>query len=311
MTTGAGSGAGTGAGNGANAGVASGNAAPSTGAASVGGAAGGTGQATGAGTPGSQAPAVAQDWTTGLADESKGFVQNKGWKNPGEVLESYRNLEKLVGAPPDRILQLPQGDDPQAMEGIYNRLGRPASPEGYKLPMPEKGGDPAFAKAASEIFHKAGLSEKQANEVVSWWNQTNAGAQEAAREAYVAKVTSEKQALQKEWGAAHEQNSATASRAIREFAVPPEAIDAIESKIGFAATVKLFHSIGSKLGEASFVAGERGRSDSALTPQQATSRIKELISDAGFVRRLQEGGIAEKNEWARLHHFQNGGVSSL
>ena len=33
------------------------------------------------------------DWTTGLNEDTRGFVQNRGFKDPGMVLDSYRNME--------------------------------------------------------------------------------------------------------------------------------------------------------------------------------------------------------------------------
>ena len=53
------------------------------------------------------------DWTSGLTDEMRGYVQNKGFKAPQDVVESYRNFEKLHGVPQDRILKLPENLDTQ------------------------------------------------------------------------------------------------------------------------------------------------------------------------------------------------------
>src|SRR5690606_18358521 len=69
---------------------------------------------------------TATDWTSGFSDDLKGFVQNKGFKDPASVLDSYRNLEKLMGTPKERLLRLPENmDDANAMGEIYTRLGRP------------------------------------------------------------------------------------------------------------------------------------------------------------------------------------------
>ena len=75
------------------------------------------------------APAAPADWTAGLPEEMKGYVQNKGFKDPSAVVESYRNFEKLMGVPQDRMIKLPEkAEDKAAWDSIYNRLGRPEKP---------------------------------------------------------------------------------------------------------------------------------------------------------------------------------------
>ncbi len=35
----------------------------------------------------------AAGWSDGLPDDMKGYVENKGWKDPSEVLSSNQNIE--------------------------------------------------------------------------------------------------------------------------------------------------------------------------------------------------------------------------
>ena len=43
-------------------------------------------------------PAPDLSWMDALSDEEKAFAGNKAWKTPQHILESYRNLEKHLGA---------------------------------------------------------------------------------------------------------------------------------------------------------------------------------------------------------------------
>src|SRR4051812_22872278 len=63
-------------------------------------------------------------WYGGVADaELRGFAELKGWKSPDDALVSYRNLEKLQGVPPERLLKLPEKADDPAWSEIHGKLG--------------------------------------------------------------------------------------------------------------------------------------------------------------------------------------------
>lgn len=241
----------------------------------------------------------------GVDGDTLGYVQNKGWENPRTVVESYKNLEKLIGA--DRLgrtVTVPKPDAPAEEWGAYYaKLGRPESPDHYGLDklMP-KGADPTLAKEAGKWFHEAGLSDRQAKQVVEQWNgflqaQTDAQAAEVA-----ARAQQQEGALKKEWGAAFDQNVNVAKQAAKAFGFTPEMIDAMQAAVGYDGVFKTLHNIGSKIGEADFVTGG-APTGGRMTPAQAQAQIKALQQDPGFVKRYVSGGAAEKAEMARLHEM--------
>lgn len=297
-------GAGAGAGAGTSSGAAGGSGAAAAGAGTAAPAAGTSTNTAppAAGTTTTTAP----DWMTGFNDDHKGFVQNKGWKAPTEMVDSYRNLEKLVGAPQNEIIRLAKDDDAAGWESIYSRLGRPSTPDGYKLEAPkEGGGGPEFAKWASEQFYKAGLSEKQGKSVVEAWNKYVQDQITTEKTTYTNKITEETTALKKEWGAAYDQNMSAAKRAAREFGIEATVIDAIEKGAGFAKTMKLFQTLGSKLGDASFVRGNGGstNADGPMTPAQAQDQIKGLKADPGFTAKYVAGDQGARQKMEMLHKY--------
>lgn len=229
------------------------------------------------------------------------------------MLESYRNLEKMVGASPDQVIRLPKSDDPQAadaMNRIYDQLGRPKTPDAYKLEIPKELGSPEFAKAASETFHKLGLSEKQGQELVKWWNEQQGTSMKTMTEQKTQAVNEAKNALKKDWGAAHEQNMGLAKRAAKEFGVPGAVIDALDSHMGYDGVMKFFHNIGSKLGsEGGFHNGGTPPGNGAMTPAQARARITELRTDAGWTARYLSGDASARAEMDKLNRFAVGEAS--
>ena len=268
------------------------------------GAEGANGQGTeaGAGTP---APGPTIPWLEGADETLVGYVQNKGWSEPKQVLEGYRNLEKLLGA--DRAgnaVILPKPDaSPQEMDAFFNRLGRPADAAGYKIEMPE-GADPAFAKQAGEWFHKHGVSQKAGEGISAEWNthiKTLMETQKAqAEQAYAA----DDAALKSEWGAAFQQNLTQAQTAARGLGVAPEMIDQLSQTLGHKATMAFFQKIGAQMGEAEFVTGDKApKFGSAMTPGQAKARIQELTRDKNFVSRYVSHDTEAVAEMKRLHAF--------
>lgn len=263
----------------------------------------------GAPAPSTPPPAAAPaDWTSGLNDDFKGYVQNKGFKDPTAVLDSYRNLEKLMGAPKERLLKLPEKmDDEAAMMDIFNKLGRPEKAEDYNLPVPQ-GMDDSFAKWAKESFHKMGLTKTQAEKFGANWNEYVMGQSQARQDAFKAKAAGEVDALKKEWGMAHEKNVNVAKNAARAFGVDEATIEKLEATMGFAPLMKFMHGIGSKLGESNFVAGNGNGGFGALSPQAAIDQISALRGDADFVKKYTSGDVEAKAKMEHLHKMAYPGM---
>ena len=223
-------------------------------------------------------------WLPDADPDTAGYVQNKGWSGPGDVLKSYVNLEKLMGADrAGRTVEIPKDpDDAVAMGQFYERLGRPKTAEEYALPLPEKGADPEFAKWAKETFHEIGLTSAQARVLTEKWNGLMGGKIEAGQAAAQSRLVEEGNALRKEWGAAFEQNCRAVDMAVAQFGLDPETMVALRDAIGPAKAMKLFHQIGTKLGEDVFVSGGQSASNIA-TPAAAQAQLKDLTMQRDFL----------------------------
>lgn len=271
-------------------------------------AAGGQGAAAPASSPAAApaaAPAPAIAWLPNADEVTVGYVTNKGWDDPSKAIESYKNLEKLMGA--DRAgntVILPKPDaSPEDIAAFYTKLGRPSEPAGYKLAVPE-GGDPAFASAAAAKFHELGIPQKAGQALAEWWNGKAGEMSTAQTAAAQAAFDADDASLKTAWGAAFQQNVTQAQAAARGLGVSNEMVDKLQASMGHKATMEFFQKIGAKMGEADFVAGDKTEKfGSALTPGQAKAKIGELIQDKDFVKRYHAGGAAEKAEMARLHQF--------
>lgn len=147
---------------------------------------------------------------------------------------------------------------PEQWADFYAKIGRPETPDAYELPLPE-GDDGAFAKEMAPILHKHGITAEQAKGLAGDWNamvatqqsQAQAAEQAAAQAAHV-QNTAEAATLKSEWGQQFDANMHHAKLAVQQFLPKDKAADtisALESKLGYKATIEFLHNIGKGLGE--------------------------------------------------------------
>lgn len=241
-----------------------------------------TGSAPAAGNP--------TDWVETIADaDLKGFVQTKGFKDPASLADSYRNLEKLVGVPKERLLKLPEKSDDPEWSGIWHRLGRPEKAEEYQLQ-----GDEPLTKRFGEAFHKANLTREQAKAINDEWNGYVAELVKAEEAEFQARDRKEMEELQARWGNDFDKHAEFGRRAGQEFGLSEDDFKAVSDALGPGKTLELFHKIGSRLGEAKPLDAAGGKTFGAMTKEQAQHKINLLMQDRDWTARYLNGGAAER-----------------
>jgi len=252
------------------------------------------------------APVENTSWFGGFDQETSGWLENRGLTKLDEkaaipeLVKGFRNAEKFVGAPADKLIRVPDWDkaDKIELDQIYTKLGRPNDPKEYNIPVPE--GQPRdIADWAQGVFHEAGLSQRQAQMVASKWNELGAGITEQTAQAKQQAWKDQETKLRMEWGAAYEKQDAVAARTIDSLGLKEEQLAAIRDSLGFDGAMKMLASIGEKLGEADYVSGEGG-SNGPITPAQAVSRISQLQQDKEWTAKYLAGNAEARNEMARL-----------
>ena len=241
----------------------------------------------------------APSWTDGLSDEQKGFVDLKGFKGAGAAVDAYKNLEKLLGAPRDRLVVWPEeGKD---LGKIYSRLGRPESADKYELELGEDHDEKSVAflreaafeaglsnKAAATLFEKMGAYAKEQGDL-------SAKSQEAQMKQDMQR---EIEGLKKEWGGEADGRMALAAETATRLGMDKETVDALGDAMGVSKATKLLYSLGVKTGEASFHDGEGG---GPLSPRGAKAKLAMLKQDQGFAKRFASGDATAIQEFNDLH----------
>lgn len=253
------------------------------------------------------APAAQAPWYSTADADTVGWMETKGYKADQltpevalRAIQGHRNAEKYMGVPADQLIRLPKGDDPKAMEAVYDKLGRPADPSKYELKVPDNA-DKGFVEWARGTFHKAGLNNAQANAITAEMFKFSETAAQAKAQADAQATQEGVKTLQKEWGSAFEQNTAIADRAAAAFGMDEKQLLGLKAAMGADGAMKFLHTIGTKLGEDQFVTGKGGGGFGAMTPAAAQAQIKTLQGDAEFRTKLVNGNADAKAQWERLH----------
>lgn len=247
---------------------------------------GGQGEATPQ--PEASAPSEAPSPTASIADDDlRGWMEakfNGAEPTLEKVASSYRNLEKLVGAEKaDRTVTLPGPDAPETeVDAFYQRLGRPEKADGYELPIPE-GDDGKMGEWASGVFHKAGLSQKQAATVAEAWNEYVASTQGEAAQKNQHDAQQAEAALKKEWGAAYDQKIAGIDRAAISLGMNEEQLEGLRSAMGPVAAMKFVDSLATKTGEAPIDMEGNPSETGMMTPGAARQELGRLGTDKDFM----------------------------
>jgi hypothetical protein len=201
------------------------------------------------------------------------------------LANSYRNLEKLVGAEKaGRVVELPGPDaDPDTMSSFYNRLGRPEAADKYTVPEGVEVSEQRLEAARSKAF-ELGITDKQFQNLVQWdaefvgevQQQSQAERQQAAQKAEAE--------LRNEWGGAYDQRIEAVNRTATSLGMTKEQLSGLRDSMGPSAAMKFVYDLSSKLGEDA-PPGEGGgtpEGGSALTPEAANAEWNRLRNDKAF-----------------------------
>jgi hypothetical protein len=253
-------------------------------------------------------------WTAGLNDDLKGYVGTKGFKDTAALADSYRNLEKLMGAPKDRLLTIPEkfyddkgGLTPEA-KAVYERLGAPKEVKDYDFKTAQ-GADQKTIDTLKSSFFENGVPKAAAEKIMANMNAFGEAQVAAAKETAALQHRQQETALKTEWGAAFEKNQLIAQSGVRVLGLKAEQIDAISSQLGHSATMKLMHQLGKSVGESEFING-RGATD-VHEPAVAQAKMRELMSDKNFGQKLMQGDTMAKQQWENLGRMAYPGTKEL
>ena len=251
-------------------------------------------------------------WFDGAPAEDVGYFQNRGWDKVDaktaafNAAKAHREAEKLIGAPADKIIRLPNDPaDAEAMRQVRLKLGMPTDEKGYDLSVVKHADGSALSETEAATWAKRaytlGLNKTDALALVNdSVKEQDASKTISATEA-AGKLAAEKTALATNWGPNYEANLFVAKQAAAALGVKPEAIAALEKTIGYAATMDMFRNIGTKIGEDKFVMSPAAGGNTVMTREQAVDRKAALMADRVWSKAYLEGDAAKLAEMTALN----------
>jgi hypothetical protein len=253
-------------------------------------------------------PAV---WHAGVDADTATYLTAKGWdKLDGntaalEAVKAYREAERVIGTPQNKILRLPDDQaGPDAWKPIWTRLGAPGDPKGYDFSTVKdaKGQplDPALVETLQNIAHANNLPKAAAIALAAPFVKAQADQVTATEAAKAVALQTQKQNLARDWGPNMEANKLIAQNAARALGLDPETVNNLENVIGYDKIMQMMHNIGTKIGEARFVTSNSS-TPGVMSKEQAKQRIAELKQDKEFVTKLMNGDVAATKEMNNLH----------
>lgn len=222
----------------------------------------------------------AENWKDFLDEDVKTDPSLKAIKDLKGLAKSYVHAQRMVGS--DKILVPNQYATDEEWEQIYNKLGRPESPDKYELKLENSQISDDFLKGMKETAHKVGLSGKQVTAFAEFYNKQLTEAQTKIAQHEEIQYKQEVDTLKKEWGQAYGSKIKAAQTAISAFG-GNEMLKYL-SETGLDKDTKLarfFAKIGEALAEDDTNPGKPG--NGILTPQEAQSRLSMIMNDPAYL----------------------------
>ncbi len=240
--------------------------------------------------PGVAADATPADWKAGLSEELQRDPSIAHIADVPNLAQSYINAQRMVGA--DKIAVPGQHATDEELNQVYDKLGRPETPDGYELEMnniPEGlSANPDLVGWFQNTAHKVGLTPRQAQQLSDEYN-TMAGVAEQSPDQRQAEASAKEEngirELQREYGKAFDHKISIAKSVMNEYGGRGllELTLADGRPLGsHPDLVRTFANIGGfmqkKLGEDSV---RTPKSDGAITPGDAEKELAKIQVPGG------------------------------
>lgn len=251
-------------------------------------------------------------WYQGIEGEDLGYIQNRGLDKMTPVeafratMKAHRDAEKFIGAPADKLVRLPSGpQDAEGLAALHARLGVPADAKEYDFSTVKFADgselDADFTAKVGAVLRSAGVPKDKAPDIVRTLVELGEAEETADAQDYAQHLDTQREALKIDWGSRTEANLEIARNAAKTLGIDPEAISSLEGQIGYAGVMKMFHNIGIRLGEDTFITNQTGGArGTSFTVEQANAELARLQNDTAWVTKINNGDAEAMKQFDNL-----------
>ena len=224
-------------------------------------------------------PVSGKTWKEAISQEYRSNPNIEKFTELDALAKSYINAVSMIGT--DKIPLPGKSATDEQWNEVYNKLGRPESPDKYTLELKTDVApvDENVIKGFAQNAHKLGLNNKQAQGILEFYKQT---LESSAKEMSVNMESAQAEAanmLRSEWGKSYDENLRKAS-AVAQTYLEPELLDTQlkdGSRLGDnPKIIKAFANIANLLSEDKIIGTE---ADNVLQGREIEKEIEELTSD--------------------------------
>jgi len=221
-------------------------------------------------------PTVAKSWKEAIPEDLRNDPNISKFTELEALAKSYINATRMIGQ--DKVAVPNNNSTDDQWNEVYNKLGRPESPDKYKLEIKSDVVplDDGAIKSFAENAHKLGLNNKQAQGILEFYKESMEGSVQQSRvDTETAQANTEAQ-LRKEWGRAFDDNIKRAG-AVAKANMNPQILD-MELKDGtrlgdHPEVIKGFANIANLLSEDKLVGTESENVSQGVDYQSEISKI--------------------------------------
>jgi hypothetical protein len=153
-----------------------------------------------------QAPTVTKSWKEAIPEDLRNDPNISKFTELEALAKSYVNATRMIGQ--DKVAVPNNNSTDDQWNEVYDKLGRPESPDKYKLEVKSDAVplDEGAIKSFAENAHQLGLNNKQAQGILEFYkNSIEGSVQQNQIDMETAQAQAE-QELRKEWGGNYEAN---------------------------------------------------------------------------------------------------------
>ena len=151
-------------------------------------------------------PTVAKSWKEAIPEDLRNDPNISKFTELEALAKSYVNATRMIGQ--DKVAVPNNNSTEDQWNEVYNKLGRPESPDKYQLdaksdvvPL-----DESAIKSFAENAHQLGLNNKQAQGILEFYKNSMEGSVQQNQVDMETAQANAEQELRKEWGRAYEDN---------------------------------------------------------------------------------------------------------